>query len=128
MWRVLVVDDEPDNRELLEGILESRAVCHSVGSGSEAVNAFNFACRAKQAYDILLLDVAMPDMDGVAVLERIRAMEREQGIGLGKGTPVIMVTAHPTSFMKSFNSGCDDFVLKPVQAETLIAKMSAKLG
>ena len=69
----------------------------------------------------------MPEMDGVEVLNRIREFEKGHNVRLGKGVPIIMVTAHSNSFMKSFNGGCDDYILKPVDADKLIEKMKKKI-
>jgi CheY-like chemotaxis protein len=127
-WNILVVDDEPDNLKLITSILEEHATCHAALNGSAAVAAFKKAAESNNFYDLILLDVAMPGKDGLQVLEEIRKYEEAHGILLGKGTPIIMVTAHPSAFMKSFNRGCDDFILKPVDGKALIKKISALIS
>ena len=127
MWNVLVVDDDADNRKLLLGILEEHAKCDLASSGREAYEIFQRSFTEKKPYDVILLDVAMPEMDGVEVLNRIREFEKGHNVRLGKGVPIIMVTAHSNSFMKSFNGGCDDYILKPVDADKLIEKMKKKI-
>ena len=128
MWKILIVDDEDDNSRLLAEILGDRAECKIANSGPKALAAFETACEMKNPYQIILLDVAMPGMDGLEVLERIREYERLHGILLGDGIPVIMVTAHTNTFMKSFNRGCDDFILKPVDGDELLAKIESKFN
>ena len=128
MWKILVVDDDFDNRRLLVEILRDRAQCDVAANGEEACHAFNKAFTENMPYDLILLDVAMPDIDGLQVLERIRSFEEEHGVKLGSGVPIIMVTAHPIAFTKSFVKGCDDFIIKPVKAPVLIEKIENKLG
>ena len=127
MWRILVVEDDFDSRKLLIEILRDRAQCDVAANGAEACRAFSEAFSAGHPYDLILLDVAMPEVDGLQVLERLRAFEEERGIQLGSGVPIIMVTAHPVAFTKSFIRGCDDFIIKPVEASVLIEKIENKL-
>jgi CheY-like chemotaxis protein len=127
MWNVLVVDDDSTNRKLLVEVLEGRANCDNAGGGKEAYEAFCRSFETKKLYDVILLDVAMPDIDGIEVLRKIREYEQQHGILLGQGTPIIMVTAHKTTFMSSFNQGCDDFILKPVDGVQLIDKIQTKI-
>ncbi len=127
MWNVLVVDDDAVNQKLLVEILAKYAKCAVASCGREAYDAFVKSYHERTPFDIILLDVAMPDMDGIEVLEKIREFEKAHNIKLGKGIPIIMVTAHTTSFMKSFNGGCDDFILKPVDGAKLIKKIESKI-
>lgn len=127
LWNVLVVDDEPDNAALIESILESRAHCDLMSTGTDAVEAFKRAFKMNRRYDIVLLDFAMPEKDGLQVLDEIRAFEESQGIRLGAGVPIIMVTAHPSVFMKSFNKGTDDFILKPIDGDALIKSIESRI-
>lgn len=127
MWNILVVDDDPDNLRLLVEVLDGHAYCRPASGGAEAVQAFVESFNSGVPFDAVLLDVAMPDIDGIAVLERIRAEEVHRGILLGRGVPVIMVTARPASFMKAFNGGCDDFILKPIDVQKLLEKIEEKV-
>jgi two-component system, chemotaxis family, chemotaxis protein CheY len=127
MWNILVVDDDFVNRKLILGILEGQAQCDVAAGGKEAIDAFKLSLANNKVYDAILLDVAMPDVDGIEVLKQIRAFEESKGILLGHGIPIIMVTAHKTTFMNSFNEGCDDFLLKPVDGDALLKKIASKV-
>lgn len=127
MWKALVVDDNFVGRKLLTEVLKGRAQCDNAANGKEALEAYQIAVKEKTPYDIILLDIAMPDMSGVEVLEKIRQDEESRGIQLGKGVPVIMVTAHREPLCDSFNKGCDDYILKPIQADALIKKIEEKV-
>lgn len=127
MWNVLVVDDDFVNRKLILGILDGHAHCDVAAGGKEAVEVFKNSLASNKPYDAILLDVAMPDVDGIEVLRQIRAFEESKGTLLGHGVPIIMVTAHKTTFMNSFNEGCDDFLLKPVDGDALLKKIASKV-
>ena len=127
MWNILVVDDDFLNRKLILGILQKHAHCDVAAGGKEAIEAFKASFSGEKPYDVILLDVAMPDVDGIEVLKQIRAFEESKGVLLGHGIPIIMVTAHKTTFMSSFNEGCDDFMLKPIDGAALIKKIASKI-
>ena len=123
MWKVLVVDDEAINRRLIRGVLAYKAVCDCVETGQEALIAFTSAYETKNPYQVVLLDIAMPQMDGIEVVKAMRGYEETNGIRLGKGIPIIMVTAFKEPFMEAFQEGADDYILKPVDQDTLIQKI-----
>jgi len=127
MWKILVVDDDFINRKLIKEMLGERAACDEASCGNEAILAYSHAVEKNEPYQVILLDVAMPDMDGIEVLKRIRLMEHDRGIPLGKGLPIIMVAAFKKPFMKSFIEGCDDYILKPVNKEELLKKIEQKI-
>lgn len=125
MWKILVVDDDFINRKLLIEILRGRAECDVAVNGVEAIEAYNIAVKHNTRYDLMLLDIAMPQMDGLEVMKLIRENERRAGVQPDRGIPIVVVTAHKKPFADSFKSGCDDYVLKPVVAAELVGKISA---
>ncbi len=128
MWKILVADDSSMNCEFVLEALSEIAQCDLVTSGEEALVAWNKSMQSPEAqYDMILLDVAMPGIDGISVLKAIRQKEELLGIRLGYGVPIVMVTAHREQFMDSFNNGCDDYLLKPIDPEHLIKKVKEKL-
>ncbi|PTN33160.1 response regulator [Desulfonatronum sp. SC1] len=112
--RVLVAEDVDLNRQYLAFLLNQQGYLHDmVSSGLEAVQAFQ-----RQTYDIILMDIQMPIMDGLEATAKIRALEREQGLPC---TPIIALTAYamPEEQETFLNSGMDGFVPKPIQGDTL---------
>lgn len=127
MKKFLVVDDEALNCRLLREIIAETAYCDCVYNGFDAVRLFETAHATNVAYDLMLLDISMPEMDGIEVLSRIRDYENSVGVLLGEGIPIIMVTAVRELFMEAFKKGADDYILKPVDQEILMEKISTLL-
>lgn len=126
MWKILIVDDNKENNELIAEILRDRAECDIATNGQEAIVAYNRSLKEKM-YDLILLDIEMPDMGGLEILRKFRENEKSAGIDLGDGIPIIMVTAHRKPFLDAFYQGCTDYIVKPIDAGKLIAKVEEKL-
>jgi CheY-like chemotaxis protein len=113
--RILVVDDERDNREVLEIVLTREGfLVVAVASGEEAL-----ASVAKQPPDLILLDIMMPDMTGYQVVAEIK------GNPATKNIPVIMVTALSDGNARTLalSAGSEDFLTKPVDRAELCARV-----
>ena len=125
MWKILVADDNFANRQVLVEILREYAFCDIVVNGREAWEAYCISIKTATPYDAVLLDIAMPEMNGLELLSLIR--EHEKKTADGKRLPVIMVTAYSNPFMEAFDRGCDDYILKPFDSEILLSKIRAIL-
>jgi PAS domain S-box-containing protein len=116
---VLVVDDEPDARELISVILgEQGAACTVVASAAEALDAIK-----RQRPDVLVSDIGMPEMDGYALIKKVRASKEFGRI------PAVALTAYARAddARKAFLAGYQMHVAKPVEPGTLVAVV-ADLG
>ncbi len=117
--RILVVDDVADNREILTRRLVRRnfEVVEAVG-GEDAL-----AKIAASSFDIVLLDIMMPDLTGNEVLQRVRADPAHSDL------PVIMVTAKSQSddMVSSLALGANDYITKPVDFEVALARINGQL-
>nr|HRJ73431.1 ATP-binding protein [Terrimicrobiaceae bacterium] len=122
--RILVVDDDPINRKLICRMIEKIGAKPVLAeSGSQAVRAFK-----EGEFDLILMDMQMPGMDGLETTRRIRAIENEAG--LGQRTPISALTANSADRDRElcFEAGMDDFLCKPVRIddlERLIGKNTA---
>jgi CheY-like chemotaxis protein len=111
MASILVVDDDPDIRTLIETVLEPYG--HEISTapgGQEAINKIR-----RKPYDLVILDIMMPGLSGYDVLEQIRAMPSRAE------TPVIVVTAKhdPDGLMREIKGGAVDHIAKPFMPEEL---------
>ncbi|MDD3519302.1 MAG: response regulator [Chromatiales bacterium] len=116
---VLLVDDDEFQHKLLKSMLKEQPMdLVSALSGTEAL-----AILRRQRPDIILMDVNLPDIDGVEATHRLKAVERFAN------TPVIMVTGHSERkvVFESLKAGAVDFVVKPFDRPTLIAKLHTYL-
>lgn len=127
--KILVVDDEMVSREKMKMIMSHFGECEAVESGADAVEEFVGAWNGWSPYDLISLDVQMPEMDGVEVLNRIRALEREKNVPENKRVKVVMVTARSDkdTIMTSIQAGCNDYVVKPFD-KTIVAKKLTQMG
>jgi two-component system chemotaxis response regulator CheY len=125
----LVVEDDFTSRKLMQIHLSELGDCYVAVNGKEAVDAVTEALKCKEPYDLICLDIMMPEMDGVEALKEIRRIEKENGIeGLG-GVKVIMTTAkgQPEDIIGAFKTGCEAYLIKPIKQAELNAEIE-KLG
>lgn len=111
--RVLLVEDGPDNQRLVKHFLQASGASVEVASnGREGVDTLRAAARP---FDLVLMDMQMPVLDGYAATAELRAS--------GVRTPIIAFTAHalPEEFQKCRAAGCDDRLTKPIRREKLVA-------
>ncbi|HNY65558.1 MAG TPA: HDOD domain-containing protein [Deltaproteobacteria bacterium] len=123
--KILVVDDELVSRKKMQSIMEGIGECESAESGSEAVEAFKGAWEKWAPFDLITLDIMMPDMDGTRVLSMIRQIEEEKGIPREKKAKIFMVTSlsEKDTIISCVQTGCDDFIIKPFSRETVAKKL-----
>lgn len=117
--RILIVDDEPITQETLEALLFTEG--YDIASASSGAEAMKHLERFKA--DTILLDVLMPDMDGLELCRRIKAVEGLRHI------PIILVTGLDSKedLSQGLDAGADDFVNKPVNAIELRARVRSML-
>ena len=127
MHKILIVDDNFENRQLLAEILREVVVCDFAATGKEAIGAYNLSFEKRSPYSLILLDLELPEVNGLEILKKIRESEESVGIPLGEGIPVIIVTAYEKRFLEAYNRGCDDYILKPINSDELLKKIAAVL-
>jgi len=120
--RILLAEDSLVNQKLAVGLLER--VGHSVvvaNNGQEALGA-----AESQPFDLVLMDVQMPEMDGLEATAAIRAREKRTGRHL----PIIAMTAHamPGDRQRCLEAGMDEYLAKPIRARQLLAMIETVLG
>jgi len=116
---ILVVDDQPINVQLLKRKLEREGI--RINAAYTGLEALDLVKTDKP--DLILLDVMMPDMDGIEVCQRLQANEETRGI------PVIFITARTTkeSKLEGLNVGAVDYITKPIDLDETLARVQTQL-
>jgi two-component system chemotaxis response regulator CheY len=121
--RALIVEDDFTSRKLLQSILAPYAECDMAVNGIEALEAFEAAAREGAPYDLVCMDIMMPEMDGQEALKRIRSLERSLGVSSSEETKVIMTTAldDPKNVVEAYyKGGATSYVPKPIDRQLFI--------
>lgn len=119
MKTILIVEDVAMNRELLTQLLEDDYRLLTATDGEEAV-----AMTRERRPALVLMDLSLPRVDGWEATRRIKA---DPALG---GTPIIALTAHAMEGdeARARQSGCDDYISKPIDEQLLVSKLEAFLG
>jgi len=115
--RILIVDDSTTNNILLQSILEEEDFKVDVAfSGNEAIKLIH-----RQLPNLILLDIMMPEIDGISLLRELRANEQTRAI------PVIMVTAKDDEYSReeSMLAGANGFLTKPIDVDLVVQKVKS---
>ncbi|MBT7981430.1 MAG: response regulator transcription factor [Akkermansiaceae bacterium] len=113
--RILLVEDKNRLREAIEKALRESG--YAVDSTDNGNDGLWMSCE--NTYDVILLDIMLPGLDGLSVLEQLRGRERD--------TPVLLLTAKDTiaDRVKGLRKGADDYLIKPFALEELLARIEA---
>ncbi len=112
--KCLVAEDDFSSRLLLQYALRKYGTCDAAANGRQAIDAVSASLLSGAPYDLVCLDITMPERDGQAVLREIRAMEKR--LGTNPPIRVLMTTAHrdKDNLLAAFREQCDGYLVKPV--------------
>jgi two-component system, chemotaxis family, chemotaxis protein CheY len=123
--KTLIVEDDFTSRVLLQELLKSYGPLHVAVNGKEALEAVRVSLETNDPYDLICMDIMMPEMDGHSALKEIRSMEEAKGISQAKRAKIFMTTAlaDKTNIMEAIKGQCDYFLAKPVQKKVLLKEL-----
>jgi len=123
--KFLIVDDEAVSRQILIKTLSEFAECESTENGTRALEVYKKGWEKWAPFDLITLDVKLPDMDGKKVLQTIRDLENEKKVPKDKRVKILMTSAHADkeTILACAQMGCDDYISKPFDREILIKKI-----
>ena len=123
--KTLIVEDEFTSRALLREILKRYGVPDIAMNGKQAVDAVSAALQAGEPFDLICLDIVMPEMNGHEALKRIRQLEVEAGVETEKRAKVIMTTAlaDRSNVLEAIQGQCDYFLVKPIDSRALLEEL-----
>jgi two-component system chemotaxis response regulator CheY len=125
--RVLLAEDDFACRLLLQTFLSRYGECHVAVNGKEAVQAFSEALSDGQGYDLICMDIMMPEMDGDEAVRKIRTIEECSGIRSPYGAKIFMTTTvnDIREVFRCFKELCDAYLLKPIDLAQLLKHMKS---
>ncbi len=127
--RILIIEDDEASRKLMGMLLSKYGECVFAENGKIAYEKFKEDFKKNLRFDLLLLDIMMPEMDGQETLKHIKEFEKENGIWPNEGAKVIMTTAlgDPENIKEAFKSQCEGYLVKPIIKKDLVEEM-IKIG
>jgi two-component system, chemotaxis family, chemotaxis protein CheY len=123
--KILIVDDDLTSRLLLREILKNYGNPELAVNGKEAVQSVETALKAGEPYDLICMDINMPEMDGTEAVYEIRQMEKLKNIPKEKRVKIMMVTTQSDkdTVITCIQVEVDDYILKPFDKKNIIKKI-----
>lgn len=127
--KILIAEDDVSSRKFMFQFMSAYGDCDITVDGMEALDAFTMALDSKEPYDLICIDIMMPKIDGIKVLQVIRSIEQQKQITEVKKAKVIMTTAlNDVDLVKKiFEYGCEAYATKPIDVKKM-AKVMEKMG
>jgi two-component system chemotaxis response regulator CheY len=127
--KLLVVEDDFVSQLLMKEYLHDYGVVQLAVTGKEAVALANAALAAGEPFDLICLDIMMPEMDGHQALREIRAAEAALAVRHDKRSKIVMTTAlaEHRDIVQAFESQCDGYLVKPFARASVVATL-AEIG
>ena len=121
--RVLVVEDDIVAQKMMVDYMMPHGDCDIAIDGEEAIRAFRLSLEDNRPYDLILMDIMMPNINGMDALQKIRELENDIGVVGPSEVKVIMTTAlgDPKTVVSSYyKSGATSYLVKPIGKEQLL--------
>ena len=126
--KILIVEDDKTNSMFLKGIFSPYGEVETAMNGVEALATIERELdQLKKPFDLICLDISMPELDGMSTLVKLRELEESRGHGGLGGSKVIMTTAYdsPKDILGAFKKGCEAYIVKPINREKLFEQVRA---
>lgn len=116
----LIVDDVRANCRALEALLAPYGACEIAHNGRDAIDLFQSAWKSEEPYDLICLDLVMPDIDGLQALAVLRKIEKSMNLVDGERAKILVITSKDESRPQAENAGCDGYLQKPLNRNDLL--------
>ncbi len=123
--RILIAEDDFVSRTLMHKLLMPYGECDIATDGQKALEIFSLSLEINLPYDLICLDIMMPERDGLDVLKEIRKKEKEKDINDDNRTKIIMTTALNVSetVIRAARSHCNGYLVKPIDKKKLLKQL-----
>jgi two-component system chemotaxis response regulator CheY len=124
--KTLIIEDDPVTTKIVANYLIQYGMVITAGSAQEALDIYNDSAFSSTPFDLICLDLQLPEYDGVEFLNYIRKAEQKSGIPLPLGVKIVILTAHddPATYFDAQSQGCDAFLTKPLNKEKFKSELS----
>lgn len=124
--RTLIVDDDLTSRQLLKEILSKYGKCYLAATGGEAIETFRQAVRTGLYFDLVCMDILMPEMDGFTAVQEIRTVETKD-VPADACAKILMTTASNDlkNVLRSVREFCDGYLVKPIDTAQLVDRLKS---
>ena len=114
--KTLIVEDDLTSRLLLQEFLKEYGPIQVAVDGEGAIAAVRAASEARELFDLICLDIMLPEMNGIEVLRQLREREEARGIAHSQGSKILMITAlgNIKDVMAAYSNLCDGYLTKPL--------------
>lgn len=119
--KILIAEDDFISRKLLNKLLDPLGEVDCAADGKEALTAVKMAFEDNQTYDLICLDIRMPEVDGITALKKIRELEAQKGLNPKAKSKIIMTSAssEESNVLSAVQAKCDGFLVKPIDKDRL---------
>jgi two-component system chemotaxis response regulator CheY len=123
--KILIAEDDFISRLLLQELLKTYGQAHVAVNGREALEAVRVALESDRPYDLICLDIMMPEMSGQDALKEIRRAEESRGVPGQARAKIIMTTAlaDKANVVTARDQQCDSFLVKPIERTRLVGEL-----
>lgn len=123
--KILIAEDDFISRLLLQELLKTYGQAHIAVNGREALAAVRVALESDRPYDLICLDITMPEMSGQDALREIRLAEETSGVAGQARAKIIMTTAlaDKDNVVTARDQHCDSFLVKPIERTRLVGEL-----
>ena len=119
--KILIVDDDFVNRKLMSALLKDYGQCEVASDGEEAIERYEKGVEDNDPVNVVFMDILMPGIDGHKALEKIREIEKREGIMYGDGAKIVMTSclSDRQNVLSAFSEGAEYYLIKPVTPQKL---------
>jgi two-component system chemotaxis response regulator CheY len=127
--KILIAEDDYVSRKFMFKFLSRFGECDVTVDGMETIEVFLMSLEEENYYDLVCLDIMMPEVDGLKALKTIRKLEEERNLAKDKRTKIIMTSAlnQTDEVTTAFDSGSEAYAVKPIDTEKM-TQVLGKLG
>lgn len=125
MLRVLIAEDDSNSRLILKRFVEGHAECDTAVDGADALEKYLASLEDDRPYQLIFLDIMMPKMNGIEVMEQIRERELQSGVLGDDAVNIVMTTAvdDEQKIFEAHVTGCFNYLIKPLDKKSVVEQL-----